>query len=455
MTPPARRFRSTESEPAHRATSLVFAGRVWHRGRLRPLEIGVNEDGRISSIGHVRDGDRRHDVGDRVILPAATDLHVHLREPGPGSPTESIATGTIQAALGGVTLVGEMPNTDPPVTTSDRLEEKIQRATGRAAVDLLLYAAPLVPRELPVLARHAGAFKLYLSPTTGIDEPLGGATLPDLLRELAAYDLPVSVHAEDPTRFRDDRRAVDPASWSQRRPPEAEAGAVDQLLVAPPGLRLHVAHVTTASSAARLRRRGISFEVTPHHLLLSDRSGSDARFKVNPPLREETVRQDLWEAYRAGEVPCVASDHAPHAPEAKARGFDLAPSGMPGLETMLPLLLARVRAGELPLEVLLASACDRPARWFGQPLGRIAVGHRANLLVVDFRQRRAVHAGQLRAPCGWTAFEGREAIFPVEHWRDGERVVADGEYVGRPTGRVVRPEFAPGAPDRLRAESRG
>ncbi len=404
----------------------------------------MDEAGRIASIGHARDGVRHHDVGDRVILPAATDLHVHFRDPGPPSAGESIATGTVEAALGGVSLVGEMPNTEPPVTSVDRLEEKIARARGRAAVDLLFYAAPTEPRRIAALARRAGAFKLYLSPTTGIEQPVSRASLPGLLAELSAHDLPVTVHAEDPALFRTDLAAVDPAGWNACRPAAAEASAAEELLAAPARLRLHVAHVTSAALAARLRQRGISFEVSPQHLLLSDRDGRDARFKVNPPLRDERTREELWQAYRSGAVPCLASDHAPHPAEAKDLRFDLAPSGMPGVETSVPLLLSRVRAGELSLEVLLATACDRPARWLGQPLGRIAVGHRANLLVVDFRERRRVRAAELAAPCGWSAFEGREAIFPVEHWRDGEQIVAGGEYVGRPTGRALRPEYAAG-----------
>ncbi len=202
--------------------------------------------------------------------------------------------------------------------------------------------------------------------------------------------------------------------------------------------------MTTAAAGARIRSAGFSFEATPQHLLLSERSSSDPRFKVNPPLRSETERRALWESFRRGEVPILASDHAPHSAEAKDRPFERAPSGMPGVETMLPLLLARVRAGALDLPTLIAAACDRPARWLGQPVGRIAPGHRANLIVVDFRARHPLSARTLHAPCGWTAFEGTEAILPREHYRDGKRLVEAGEFVGALRGRVVRPEFAPG-----------
>ncbi len=424
--------------------ALVLAGRAWVRGRLQPVEIAIDTAGRIESVGKSRAGSVRHDVGDAVILPAATDIHVHLRDPGGPSAAESIATGTIEAALGGVTLVGDMPNNEPPVSDTDAIRAKEARVHGRAAVDVLLYAAPTRPAALERLARTAGAFKVYESPTTGIGEGVPADELPALLERLASLDLPVSVHAEDPSRFSRAGVPRDPEGWNAHRPPEAEGAAIDRLLNAPPRLRLHVAHVTTAGVLPRIRTAGLSFEATPHHLLLSERTGTDARFKVNPPLRSEADRRAMWEAFRRGEIPIVASDHAPHPTEAKDLPFEKAPSGMPGVETLLPLLLARVRAGELDLAVLMAAACDRPARWFGQPLGRIAPGHRANLLVVDFKARTRLDPRRLRAPCGWTAFEGFEAIFPREHYRDGERIVVDGEYVGRPSGRVVRPEFARG-----------
>jgi len=420
----------------------ILAGRAFVDGRLQPAEIAIADDGRILAVGKSLRGPRRHDVGDAVILPAATDLHVHFREPGGPEDVENLSSGTTQAALGGVTLVGDMPNNPTPITDVELLRKKARRVPGRAAVDVLLYASPAGAHRPETLAREAGAFKIYLSPTTGISTVPDAAETAALLRRLADLDLPVSVHAEDPRRFAPEEGAHTPADWDQCRPNAAEEAAIDELVPAPLRLRLHVAHVTQAEIAHRLRASGVSFEATPHHLLLSDRSGDSARFKVNPPLRHEPERQALWEAFRRGEIPCLASDHAPHSIDAKELPFARAPSGMPGVETMLPLMLARVRSQDLELAPLLAAACDRPARWLGQPLGRIAPGHRANLLVVDFRERAPLSARRLHAPCGWTAFEGWEAIFPREHYRDGRKIVDHGEFVGEYHGEVVRPEFA-------------
>jgi dihydroorotase len=443
MAPPARSRDRTEGRRSPEP-ELVLAGRAFVHGRLQPVEVGIDRDGLICQVARTVAGGRRHDVGERVLIPAATDPHVHFREPGGPEEAETIASGTVGAALGGVGLVGEMPNTVPTTSTPERLDDKAARVRDRAAIDLLLYAHPPTPRSVERLGRRAGGFKVYLSPTTGIDEVPVGEELPALLEALARVDLPVSVHAEEPLCFPAHASPVDPRGWDAARPATAEAAAVQRALAGPEALRLHLAHVTTAEVGRAVRARRVSFEVTAHHLLLSSGVGGDARWKVNPPLRKELERAALWEEYRTGRVPMLASDHAPHPSAAKALPFDVAPSGVPGVETTLPLLLARVASAELALPVLLATACDRPARHLGQRIGRLSPGHRAHLLVIDFRRRQRLRGDRLRSPCGWTPFEGWEAVFPVEHWRDGERIVDGGEYVGRPNGRVVRPEYAPG-----------
>ncbi|HEV2317193.1 MAG TPA: amidohydrolase family protein [Thermoplasmata archaeon] len=437
-----RSGRADDPRPAP-APAWILAGRAWVRGQLRPLEVGIDDDGRISVIGRALRGGPRHDVGDRLILPSATDLHVHFRRPEPWSGSENYGSGTIQAAVGGVGLVGEMPNSEPPAITADRVVELRERGSGRLAVDLLQYGAVTTSRRVPPLARECGAFKLYLSPTTGVEE-VPDEELAPLLAAVAATGLPLSVHAEDPAEFRAPEAATNAAEWDHARPLDSELDAVVRVMAAaPPGLRLHIAHVTSAEVAERVRTAGHSCEATPHHLLLAAKEGYGSRFKVNPPLREERVRSELFDRFAAGEIPCLASDHAPHPVEAKDRPFAATPSGMPGVATMLPLLLNESRSGTIELPRLLLAACERPARWFGVPRGRIAVGHRADLLVVDPRIRRPVRGELDSGPTGWSAFEGWEGIFPLEHYLGGERIVEDGEYVGRPTGRVVRPEYAP------------
>ena len=445
MGPPARGARSHRAERARAPPEAeqVLAGRAWVKGKLQPVEVGVDGEGWIVAVGKDLRGARRHDVGEAVILPSATDLHVHLRDPGPTREVESFAAGTIEAAVGGVGLVGDMPNTNPPVTDVERLETKAERARGRCAVDLLLYAFATPQAPIEQLGKRAGGFKLYMSPTTEVTEPPRPEELGALLTRVAATDLPLTVHAEDPRRFVSEPSPQNLAEWDRARPPAAEEAAVEELLAsAPTGLRLHVAHVTLASVARRLLGAGFSSEATVHHLLLPTTIVPPSHGKVNPPLRTQQDRARLWKAFQDGEVGCVASDHAPHLASAKDLPFDRAPSGVPGLETTVPILLGRVRSADLALDRLIQAACDRPARWLGQARGRLAVGHRADLIVVDFRQRHRVTARSLHAPCGWSPYEGWEAIFPVEHYLRGQAIVQDGEYVGTPHGELVRPDYA-------------
>ena len=446
--PPRRRSRASEeaagSGPAAPDPAWVLAGRGFVRGRLTPLEVGISEEGTIAAIGRDLRAPRRHDVGDAIILPSATDLHVHFREPGGSRDVEGFATGTVQAALGGVGLVGDMPNTDPAVRDPDGIDQKRRLLRGRAAVDVALFGMLAVGSDVAGLGRTASAFKLYLSPTSGVDEPPDHAAVADLLERAAGTGLAVSVHAEDAARFPPPGEPpTDLEGWDRARPPDAEATAVEEILrAAPPDLRLHIAHVTQPSIADRLRAAGHSFEATPHHLLLSTASRLGTEGKVNPPLRSEATRQELWDRFRSGAVPIVASDHAPHARADKSRPFATAPSGMPGAQTMVPLLLERVRAGDLPLPTLVATAAERPALWLGQPRGRIVPGFRADLIVVDFRDRRPIRGRELAGPCGWSAFEGRPAVFPREHYLGGERIVQDAEYVGVARGVLRRPDYA-------------
>jgi dihydroorotase len=421
----------------------VVCGRAYLRGKLQPVEIGIDDSGRIARIARSVEGGDRMDFGDAVLMPAATDLHVHLRDPGLPGAAENFRTGTLQAALGGIGLVGDMPNNEPPMNSLDRLEEKRARARGRISVDLLLYGALVPGRDPARLAPACGAFKLYLSPTTAIEAAPTPAEASELLARAGATGLPISVHAEDPAAFDEPGAAVDLDGWDHARPVEAERDAIEEVLAVASELRVHIAHVTTAELARRIRSAGLSCEATPHHLLLRRSPSLGTRGKVNPPLRSAGHREALFAAFAAGEIPILASDHAPHSIEAKDRAFPLAPSGVPGLETMLPLLLEQVRRGQVEYPRLLAAACDRPARWLGSPRGRIAVGHWADLLVLDFRQRRRLTAATLHAPCGWTPFEGQEAVFPRAHLRRGVPIVRDGEYVGRADGEVERPEFAP------------
>ena len=411
---------------------FVVKGRVFHRERVEDLCLGI-EDGRIVAIRKVLKGDDVADHGDALILPGGIDLHVHLREPGL-TDKEDIPSGTRSAALGGITTVLDMPNTEPPVTTRDALEAKIARIRGRAIVDVGLYAAP---RSGGAVARleAATAFKVYMAETTGglaIDDD----ALEDVLEAAGETDKYVAVHAEDPHAF-GKKAAMDLRGHHAARPKDAEVGALKKLAAMRAAAKIHIAHVTCVEALDAVPKRATT-EVTPHHLFLDHDRPLRAFGKVTPPLRPPEDRDALWKAFVDGRIDVVASDHAPHTREEKEDGpFAEAPPGLPGVGTSFPLLMRRVKAGDLALERLVAAIASRPAAILGLEKGEIRIGADADLVVVDPRRYTKVTAKRLRYKCGWTPFEGMDGCFPHAVYVRGEAVVEDGEPSSEGVGRMI------------------
>ncbi len=410
----------------------IIRGRVFYRGRIEPLDIGVDERGKIAAIRKVLEGDDVEDHGDLLILPGGVDLHVHLREPGL-TEKEDFASGTRSAAIGGVTTVVDMPNTKPPVTSRDALRSKAARLTGRAAVDYGLYGAPRTPGAVEDL-RAATAFKVYMAESTGglqIEEE----ALRGVLEAAAPLEKLTVAHAEDARLFAKDA-PPNLAGHARARPKEAEVAAIRTLAKLHPGGRLHVAHVTCVEALDAVPA-GVTTEVTPHHLLLDFGKPLRGFGKVNPPLRSPEDRETLWNAFASGRIDVVATDHAPHTREEKEQPFDEAPSGLPGVATSLPLLLRKVKGETLTLERLIEAVATQPAAILGLPKGRIEVGDDADLVVVDARKVVKVTPRRVRYKCGWTPFEGMEAVFPQSVYLRGERIVEDGEPIAEGTGQPI------------------
>jgi dihydroorotase len=411
----------------------VISGRVFYRGHLEPLHIGI-EEGRIVAIKKVLDGDEVEDFGDALILPGCVDMHVHFREPGL-TEKEDFPHGTASAAIGGVTTVVDMPNTQPPVTTRLALQEKIAALKGRAAVDFGLFAAPRSESATAQL-RNALAFKVYMAESTG-----GLQVEPDVLPEIvkASWEVKrlVVVHAEDGRLFQKNFPAT-LEGHALSRPKEAEVQAIETLSHTRTTERIHVAHVTCVEALDRVSD-GMTTEVTPHHLLLDSSRPLRAFGKVNPPLRSREDRVALWDAFAKGRIDAVASDHAPHTREEKEQTFEEAPSGLPGVATSFPLLLRLAKAEKTSLERIVDAMAVRPAQVLGIEKGVIEVGRDADLISVDPRQIAKVTAKRVRYKCGWTPFEGLEGCFPSAVYLRGEKIVEDGEPIVEGMGRLISP----------------
>ena len=410
----------------------VIRGRVFFRGRLEALSLGINEDGKIAAVKKALRGDEEVDHGDALILPGCVDLHVHMRDPGL-TEKEDLPSGTRSAAIGGVTTIAEMPNTVPPVTSQAVYERKVDTFRGRSAIDYVLYAAPKSEDAVTRL-REAAAFKAYMAESTGALQ-IGPKELQGILRGAAVTGKLIVVHAEDPRQFTK-VKVNGLEDHSTARPKAAESSALRWLASNRGEAKVHIAHVTCVEALDAVPS-GATCEVTPHHLFLDTSSALGARGKVNPPLRSPADREALWDAFRNGRIDAIASDHAPHTLDEKSVPFNEAPAGLPGVATSFPLLMRRTRAGEIDLGRLVAATASRPAEILGIAKGVIEVGRDADLIVVDPRAAQRIRAKRLRYRCGWTPFEDMEACFPHTVYLRGEPVIDDGEPAAEGQGRLV------------------
>lgn len=391
----------------------------------RVLDLGV-EDGLVA-----RDpgpAAETVDCAGLVVLPGAIDMHVHLRG-GVQAYKEDWDSGTRSALAGGVTVIVDQPNTVPPLETVEAFEARVEGGRRRSRCGFGVNGAVTPGADLEGLyAAGALAFGETFAAPSSYGEALDDAALADALRRIAALDGLATLHLEEP-------RPGAPTTLEEHdrlRPPAGEERALERVLsLSPPGLRLHCCHLTSPAAMRRARSAGASIEVTPHHLLL-EREGfapGDGRGKVNPPLRDRAGREALWRSL--GDAHAVASDHAPHTAEEKARVFDEAPSGLPGVETMLPLLLARVLGGALSLECLVELTSTGPARILGIRPAGFAPGDRADFAL--FRPRaEPVRAARLHSRCGWTPYEGMPAVFPESVVMAGEIAYEDGRFMDVP-----------------------
>ncbi len=424
---------------------------VSHNG-IGLADIAVR-DGRIVGI---RDFSRAPaaeiiDAGGLHVLPGIIDSQVHFREPG-AEHKEDLESGSRAAALGGVTTVFEMPNTRPTTTSSEALADKLARAAGRMWCDHAFFigADRANIDELGALEREPGCcgVKLFIGSSTG---DLLVENDADIARVLGRGRRRVAVHSEDEERLQERREiavtAADVHAHPEWRDVETALKATRRLvaLARAAGRRIHVLHVTTADEISLLATAKdiATVEVTPQHLSLAAPDCYDdfgTRAQMNPPIRGPEHREALWQGVREGTVDVIGSDHAPHSLEEKSAVYPASPSGMPGVQTLLPLLLDHHAAGRLSLARLMDLCCAGPARVFGiAGKGRFAVGYDADLTLVDLGARRRIEESWLASKCGWSPFVGREVTgWPVATIVRGGVVVRDGTLMGTPAGAPVR-----------------
>jgi len=397
--------------------------------------IGI-KDGRIAAIKKILEGEEHYDYGDMIILPAAIDAHVHMRDPGL-THKEDFSTGTLAAAFGGVSCVFDMPNTFPPVISRADLIEKKETIARKAWVDYGLFGGCAPGRDPLGMAAGVVGYKLYLASTTGnllVEKEEDIISIADRVGRSGKI---LSVHAEDETLIRK-RRERNLEDHMENRPAVCEVSAIEKISRLCGYPKINICHISSPQALRSLEGKPFLREVAPHHLLLSVRKRLGPYGKVNPPLRTETARAALFEAFARGEIDILASDHAPHTIDEKEfEDFEFVPAGVPGVETMVPLMLFLVKRDLLPLKVLVRACAERPAEVFGLNKGAIEVGKDADLIVIDMGTTATVKGEELHSKCGWTPYEGWTAIFPRAVFIRGQRLIDDHSLEGRRCGRDV------------------
>ncbi|QCI94640.1 dihydroorotase [Novosphingobium sp. EMRT-2] len=401
------------------APELVLSNGTVHTPSGPVVADVAVRDGKIVGVGAYPDAAERIDCTGLDVLPGVIDSQVHFREPGL-EHKEDLESGSRAAVMGGVTAVFEMPNTNPNTDTADRVADKLARAHHRMWCDHAFYVGATAENaehlgELERIPGTAGV-KIFMGASTG---SLLVSEDADLARVLAHGSRRVAIHAEDEARMnarKGHRVEGDASSHPVWRDDESAMLATQRILrLARAAKRpIHILHVTTPAELELIaqHRDVATCEVTPQHLTLRGeeaypRLGTYAQ--MNPPIRSGAHVDGLWHWLRQGVPDVIGSDHAPHTIEEKAKVYPASPSGMPGVQTLLPLMLDHVAAGRMTLARLIDMTSAGSQRLFGLVgKGRIATGYDADFSVVDLKAKWTVTEDWLQSRCGWSPYTGME-----------------------------------------------
>jgi len=414
-------------------------------------DIGV-KDGRIAAIGALDASAAKKivDVTGLHVLPGVIDTQVHFREPG-GEQKEDLESGSLAAVMGGVTAVFEMPNTNPPTTNPMAIEDKLSRALHRMHCDHAFYVGGTEENadDLPELEQMRGVcgVKVFMGSSTGnllVAGDEGVRKILSRIRRRAAF------HSEDEYMMRERRELAELGKVETHpvwRDVETAVSCTRRLLgiAKDLGALVHVLHISTEDELPLLAKCKdfATVEVLPQHLTISapecyEEWGTLAQ--QNPPIREARHREGLWKAVASGLVDVIGSDHAPHTLEEKGQTYPKSPSGMPGVQTLLPLLLDHMNAGRLTLDRLVDLTSHGANRVFGiAGKGRLAVGYDADLTVVDLKKKRTITEDWLASRSGWSVFAGKEVTgWPIGTIIRGRTVMWEDELVTASLGEPMK-----------------
>ncbi len=387
------------------------------------------------------------DCKGKLILPGFIDAHVHFREPGHTSK-EDFETASSACVAGGITTVLDMPNNNPPIVSLEDLEKKRDIISGRSYVDYGFYIAFNGENVDEINRANVLAVKFYFANSTGkMGVSFGLKEFFEKSNKL------IVVHAEDEDLIKQNEKKyfkelkkmdVEPSIHSEIRSVECASRAVEVLckLALESKARLHIAHISTEDELNILEDyENITCEVSPHHLFLSedDYEKWGNFLKINPPVRSREHLFAMWKGLKFGQIDMIATDHAPHLTSEKQKKYLDVPSGVPEVDTLMPLLLNAVNDEGLQIPELVNLCCNKPAEIFGiKNKGDLKEGYDADIVVVDMNLEKQVKKEDLRTKCGWSPYEGMKLKgWPIMTFVRGDLVFKDGEIVGEKKGKEL------------------
>ena len=425
---------------------IIKNGSCYIDGKLTQTDIGLSSN-KIKKIGKIElNSSKVYDATNKVVLPGIIDTQTHFREPG-STDVEDLESGSRAAVLGGVTSLFEMPNTNPPTSNLVEFDKKLQLAKNRMHSNYAFYfgATPDNIEQLSKLKDVEGCcgVKLFAGSSTGkllVDKEA------DIEKVISSSDRVVSIHSEDEEILNLRKKFIkegDVHSHPEWRNTECAISSTRRVVKIAEryNKKIHVLHVTTKEEVdfLAMHKKNVTFEITPQHLTLYapdcyDKLGTYAQ--MNPPLRTKEHYDRLWVAIKNNIVDVLGSDHAPHSKENKNKNYPNTPSGMPGVQTIFPIMLDHVNNGKLTLEQLIKLMCENPCKIFGiKNKGYLKEGYDADLTIANMNKEVTIKDEMIASKCGWTPFNNRKVKgFPVGTIVNGNLVMSDGKVIAESKG---------------------
>ena len=425
---------------------LIKNGQCYIAGELKNVDVSI-KDGKIQDIGQI--SEKANDIFDAdglTVLPGCIDTQTHFREPG-STDTEDLNSGSRAAIAGGITAVFEMPNTNPPTSNIKEFKRKLDLAKNRMYCNYGFYFGATADNvnQLAKLKDLEGCcgIKLFAGSSTG---NLLVADEKDIDKVFQNSSKVVAVHSEDEEILNKNKKLIKNGEVHSHPVWRSEEAAISSTrrivrIAERYKKKAHILHISTKQEIDFLSQHkgNITFEITPQHLTIYapdcyDKLGTYAQ--MNPPLRDKSHYDRLWFAVKNNLNDTIGSDHAPHLKVNKEKEYPNSPSGMPGVQTLLPVMLNHVNDGKLSLKQLINLVCENPIEIFGiKNKGFIKKGYDADFTIVDMNKDIKIKNINIESKCGWSPFDGFTFKgSPVATIINGKIKMLNGKILGKPEG---------------------